>query len=446
MYNKNLQYSLPIILLLLLVSVSAWSIFEDTNISIPLDPVKVELISNNGQYMLYCNGKPYYVKGAGSGYDRMESLAQHGANAMRTWSVNNEQTSGKEILDRAYQLGLMVSMGIDVGRERHGFDYNNQAAVKEQFDRIQEEVLSLKDHPALLVWGIGNELNLNYQNVKVWDAVNNIARMIHELDPNHPTTTMLAAGNVKEDINTVIKYCPEIDFLSFQIYGDIANLPDYINESNWDGAYIISEWGVTGHWEVERTTWDRPIEQTSHEKAVAIKENYEKVILANKDRCIGSFVFLWGQKQERTPTWYGLFLENGDETEAVDVMHYLWNKHWPDNRSPILHSLLLDEQNSSRSIQLSRGQKCKAIARVTDPDNDTITYTWTIHKEIPHANKSEGGDLEQHTDKVLESIGEFNDEFEFTVPEPGEYRLFVYATDGKDHSGTANIPFLVLDN
>jgi hypothetical protein len=34
----------------------------------------------------------------------------------------------------------------------------------------------------VLFWGIGNELNLDYTNAKVWDAVNDIVVKIHEVD------------------------------------------------------------------------------------------------------------------------------------------------------------------------------------------------------------------------------------------------------------------------
>ncbi len=43
--------------------------------------------------------------------------------------------------------------------------------------------MEYKDHPALMIWSIGNELNHGATNPKVWDAVNEISEMIHEIDP-----------------------------------------------------------------------------------------------------------------------------------------------------------------------------------------------------------------------------------------------------------------------
>ncbi len=406
-------------------------------------PIKVELKKENGKYQLYCDGKPFYIKGAGLEFGNMESLAKYGGNAFRTWRVDNGKQTGREVLDEAQKHGLLVCMGIEVGRERHGFDYDDPEAVQKQFDQIKKDVLELKDHPALMMWGIGNELNLHYENDKVWDAVNDIAAMIHEVDPNHLTTTMLA-GAGKKEISLIAEKCPDLDFVSFQLYGDIVNLPKYITESNYEGAYIVSEWGATGHWEVARTEWDRPIEQNSHEKALAYHERYLKVIASDPDHCIGSFVFLWGQKQERTPTWYGVFLENGDKTEAVDVMQYVWTGKWPDNRAPEMTSMTLNGKTAYENVYLKAGNEYSASTSVEEPDGDPLQYRWTIMKEVPRDQQSDGGDFEQKPNTILViEGGDVDNEITFEAPSAGEYRLFVYASDGKGSSATANIPFMV---
>ncbi len=48
-------------------------------------PAKVELKNNNGQFQLYVNNEPFYIKGAGLEFGNIESVAKHGGNSFRTW-------------------------------------------------------------------------------------------------------------------------------------------------------------------------------------------------------------------------------------------------------------------------------------------------------------------------------------------------------------------------
>lgn len=404
----------------------------------------VELRQQGEKFSLYVNGEAFYIRGAGLEGGDIEELALHGGNAMRTWRTDNMFRTGQEVLDEAYRNGIMVCMGIEIARERHGFDYNDSIAVKEQFEYARAEVLKYKDHPALLAWGIGNELNLHYSNPKVWEAVEEISLMIHEIDGKHPTTTMLAGAH-KDVVDVVMENCPSLDFLSFQLYGDIVNLPAYVEESGYQGAFVVSEWGATGHWEVAKTSWGRPIEQTSHEKAMAYHERYEKVIRSFEDQCIGSFVFLWGQKQERTPTWYGMFLEGGEGTEATDIMQYVWTGKWPENRAPQLINFHMNGKTAYDNIMILPGNACKAVVEVKDHEQDVLRYTWEIVPEVPENMQSDGGDFEQRQNSVMKQETT-RDEITFDAPDqPGQYRIFVYAYDGHENAATANIPFLVTE-
>ncbi len=329
-----------------------------------------------------------------------------------------------------------------MARERHGFDYNDQGAVDRQYEELKQEVLKYKDHPALLAWAIGNELNLGYTDPQVYDAVNDISKMIHELDPYHLTTTTLAGIN-KQVVEDIKARASDLDFLSIQLYGDLVNLPKYIRETKWTKPYMVTEWGAVGHWEVAKTDWDAPIENTSTEKAQNYLKGYQTAIEPFGDQCIGSYVFLWGQKQERTPTWYGMFLESGEVTEAVDVLHFIWNGQWPANRSPRLDSLRLNGQSAHDNIRLKPGTKHRAQVSLFDHEQDSLTYRWEIKAET--TDLKEGGDYEETPQSIA---GLFDQPFartmSFKVPDQsGPYRLFVYVYDGQGNAAHANIPFFV---
>ena len=405
-------------------------------------PAKVTLKKERGKFQLYVNNAPFYIKGAGLEFGQIATVAKHNGNSFRTWRTENGQQSGLEVLDEAQKNGLMVTMGIEVARERHGFNYNDKVAVKEQLENIKKEVLALKDHPALLIWAIGNELNLRSKNPKVWNAVNEISKMIHEIDPNHLTTTTLA-GISQQEIDLIKERCSDLDLLSVQLYGKIIELPQQIKDFGWTGPYMVTEWGATGHWEVPKTEWGAPIEENSTLKAANYLERFKVAIEADSLQCVGSYVFLWGQKQERTPTWYGVFLEDGSETESVDVMHYVWNGVWPENRTPQVQSFTINNKTAYQNVVLEANSSCSAMLNINDFENDKLNYDWEILPESTDLH--DGGDFENRPAAVEFTIISINEgELKFKVPEgKGAYRLFGYVNDGQQHAAAANIPFKV---
>lgn len=400
-------------------------------------PVKVEVKQANGRYELLRGGQPYFIKGAGGG-QFTERIKAYGGNSIRTWGTEGAEA----VLADANKNGLTVMLGLDVARERHGFDYNNPQAVAEQLQKLRADVLKYKDDPAVLFWGIGNELNLEYTNPKVWDAVQQIAQMIHEVDPNHPTSTVLAGLNQKE-VNYIKARCPAVDILSINTYAGLAAIPQQVRATGWTGPYVVAEWGPTGHWESPVTPWKASVEETSSQKAAVYQSRYEASVAKDKTQCLGTYVFLWGQKQERTPTWYGIFTEDGKESEVVDVMQYLWSGKWPENRAPHLSGFRLNGKQATDSVYLEPGKRYPAVVTVTDPDKDRLTYRWELLPES--TDLKSGGDRESRPQPISGLIPA-NAKAKTKLQAPakeGAYRLFIYTYDGHDNVATANIPFYV---
>jgi hypothetical protein len=398
--------------------------------------VAVRVVKSGSGFTLERGGRPYFVKGAG-GTSKMDLLKATGGNSIRTWST----AGADQVLDDAKRLGLTVTMGLDVARERHGFNYDDPVAVEKQLNRLRLEVQKYKDHPALLAWGIGNELNLDYTNPRVWNAVNDIARMIHKEDPSHPATTMLAGVNPKE-IDHIKTRCPDLDFISVQVYGGLAAVPKQLAAAGWHSAYLVTEWGPTGHWECPKTPWNAPIEETSSQKAAVYRSRYEASVRSDKN-CLGSYVFLWGQKQERTPTWYGLFTEAGEASEVVDVMQFEWTGKWPNNKAPNLASFTLSGKSAVEGIYLKPGMEYPLQLAVKDPNGDKLTARWEL---LPEATDlGQGGDKESRPQPItglLETASLKKSSLKAPA-KTGAYRVFVYVSDGHNKVATANIPFFV---
>ena len=406
------------------------------------NPVPVEVVRVADGYQLLRDGRPYQIKGAGMHANEIAVFAAHGGNSLRTWSTGDDRVTGGQLLDEAAKYGVTVALCLPLAHERHGFDYDDEEAVAEQLAFARQEVLKYKDHPALLMWIIGNELNHSYTNPRVFDAINDVSMMIHAVDANHPTTAALT-GFSAELVSTVEARAPDLDFLSFQLYAAIDQLPRNIKETGYSKPFMITEWGATGHWEVSKTAWGAPIEMNSSEKAKRFMERYEKVIAANPGQIIGSYVFLLGQKQERTPTWYGMLLEDGSKTESMDVMHYVWNGEWPAQRAPHVREMYLDSRRADQSVVLDAGRRYKARLDAIDPEEGELTYQWVIMHESEATEQ--GGDPEVTPGTVaIDIVAEDDGNITLTAPEePGAYRLFAHVYDDSGLAGHANIPFLV---
>ena len=142
-------------------------------------PSRVAIVSTGEQHWeLRVDDHAYEVRGvtfSGTGgpaaYDRdCERLAAIGVNTLRTWGAGPDTPA---LLDAAHKHGLRVLLGLWF---RHGqpgaeaddrFDYTKDTAgIASQQAAILESVRTYKNHPAVLAWGVGNEVFLNLPTTK----------------------------------------------------------------------------------------------------------------------------------------------------------------------------------------------------------------------------------------------------------------------------------------
>jgi hypothetical protein len=398
------------------------------------EPVPVELRQTDDGWQLLRAGEPYLIRGAG-GPASLERLAALGANSVRTWNIDG----AGEVLDEAHALGMTVTVGIWLGHERHGFDYDDRKQVAAQFNRVREAVLKYRDHPALLLWGIGNEMEgfESGDDPVIWKAVNDIAEMVKELDPNHPTMTVTSeVGGGR--IASVHERSPAIDIHGINTYGGAPSVAERLREGGATKPFVITEFGPVGPWESAKTEWGAPYEQTSTEKAEYYRRAYEKAILESGGQALGSYAFLWGSKMEGTATWFGMLLDDGAKLGAVDVMSQFWSGNPPANLSPQIEHIIIDADPV-----LEPGATLSASVRVGDPDGDDVTVTWALRAES--GDYHTGGDFRQALPDIDRAVIESaRGEATIRMPvEPGPYRLFAYVYDKAGSAATANIPLLV---
>jgi hypothetical protein len=419
-----------------ILSISIFLCFHFTDIKGQAAFVRIE--KENNTWQLLVNSRPFYIKGVvGNSY--LEKVKKYGGNSIRT-GFTIEQ------LDKAYSLGLTALVNLPAKAERDGMNYNDTSEIRKQTNGIISIVERTKNHPAVLMWAVGNELDyippLNPFNPKVWDAVNEAARAIHKIDPNHPVMTVIGTS-MMEKIADIKTHCPDIDLLGINTYGDIYTLPDTLKKYGWDKPYIITEWGPDGYWEVPKTPWGAPYEQTGLEKYLCYEKKYLTAINQKNSQCIGSYVFYWsGFKQETTHTWFCMFDSTGLESPLPGLMYRLWTGQRLKNEAPLIDSLNIGSFVSHQAIVLESGSMQKALVKVTDSDNDSLTYNWEIRPEAKYASYAGQGEKVPHPLRGLISGNRAATEFK-TPSQSGAYRLFVYVYDGHGHFSTANLPFFV---
>nr|WP_272903748.1 glycoside hydrolase family 2 TIM barrel-domain containing protein [Xanthobacter agilis] len=379
------------------------------------------------------DGRPFIPNGA-SGETRLPELKALGANVVRTYG----QEPG-EILDAAQRAGLKVIVGFWMGHPRLGFDYRNRQAVEAQLDGLRHMVERYRNHPALLMWGVGNEVEVELPPAEaqavVWPAIEEAARLVKTLDPSHPTLAVVAEVGT-DKARHVKELAPSIDVLGINGYGDgLLTSVTRARMQGWTGPVVLTEMGAQGHWEAPRTTWGARFEPTSSQKADLMR----RYLSTASHSGIGTIVFLWGQKQEVTPTWYSLLLPTGEWTETVEVMADQWDGSPPggDNHAPRILSLRLD----GPSVLTRTGTTLARVA-ATDPDGDPLKVEWQVMAES--TAPSFGGDREPVPPSFPDAVRDTQANAARIGPlPPGAYRVFVTVRDGRGAVATGNLPIYV---
>ncbi|MEO1235997.1 MAG: glycoside hydrolase family 2 TIM barrel-domain containing protein, partial [Planctomycetota bacterium] len=375
----------------------------------------------------------FELKGAG-GHARFRELAEAGGNTVRLWGVGD---GTERTLDAAHAAGLKVVVGLWLGHERHGFDYGDAGAVREQFEKTKADVLRFKDHPAVLMWGVGNEMEGfgNGDNPDVWRAVNDVAEMIHEVDGKHPTMTVTAEIG-GERIASINRWCPAINLHGINSYGGVHSIPQRYREAGGVKPYLVTEFGPPGVWEQADNDWGVPVEKTSTQKAEVYRSAY--AALAADPLCLGSFAFLWGHKQEATATWFGMFLPDGTKLGAVDAMTRAWSGSPPANRAPVVEPMEV-----VGAAVVRPGAEVEVTLAASDPDGDPLRTEWVLLAE--DEDRITGGDYRPTPPAFPKAIvASATDRARLTMPERGgNYRLYAYVRDGQGNGATANVPLRV---
>jgi len=253
---------------------------------------KVEIRKlKNGNFQLIAGGKPYIVKGVcyspipigqNHEYDWWSDpnkpwlvdgklMQEMGVNTIRLYQAHDNPQEVRQVIRDMYELyGIRTILGDWLGF----WEYPCPFYGDKQFqDRIRKEVLDMvslyKDEPGVLLWILGNENNYScLGHVQPWSSeeidkepdpqkqrfmrskiyysfVNDIARQIHQIDPDHP----VALGNGElVGLDVAAQFCPDIDLVACIIYRGktFGNLFKSLR-ATFDKPILISEFGADSY-------------------------------------------------------------------------------------------------------------------------------------------------------------------------------------------------------
>jgi len=282
----------------------------------------VTIVTVSGR-KVFVNGKPFTIRGVGYAptpiggdpetapphgdyftpdystiYNRdLPLLRCIGANTIRLWGwkYNGDHS---DFLDAAYNSGIrpiyvIVSYWVDASYDIS--DPTARQAIKAEFTQM---VAIHKNHPAVLMWAIGNELNAPWMfgdSDDLFSLIDEMAQAAHmeEGDDYHPVTTPLADIDL---INTIANRDPEVpnlDVWSVQVYrgSSFGSLfSDYAAVS--EKPLVITEYGIDAYDDENEDEYENigaPYQAT-------YAESLWNEIVANSDVCSGGSIMAYSDE------------------------------------------------------------------------------------------------------------------------------------------------------
>ena len=357
-------------------------------------------------------------------------LAEAGAGVVRVYGESHAW-----VLDEAARLGLKVVMGLSVARPAKGFRLDDAAAVRAQEQAILRFVQRHRHHPALLAWGVGNEVELGSpEPLPSWREVNRLAGLIKALDPAHPTM-MAVSDNSDENLALLAGCCSQVDIVGINVYaGSVFALPERMRRAGITKPVVIAEFGPIGQWQAGTKPWGAPIEPTSTEKAWYFRD--AMAFVRSQPALLGAFPFLWGAKHEQTGTWHGLLLADGSLTAMTDALTLAWGRPVPEP-APRIRGIGIGADEFAPRAEISAGVDAVSF------DGTPLTTVWEVRAEEPPPGQGTSFDVAPPRIEVTVLHADAAT-VRFVAPErPGAYRLFMTLRDRKGKVATANLPFRV---
>lgn len=396
-------------------------------------------------WRLMVDGKPFEVKGVTFGYSEdvdnydahFQELQSLGVNTIRTWGT--DEFTG-QMLDAAHQYGMKVMVGIWMRHGRPGMEDDDRFNYLEDTEGMEvmyanavRTVEAYKDHPAVLTWGVGNEVYLNTATDAEKEAysklLERICRAIKELDPNHPVTSVEAWTF---GLDWWQQYVPSIDIYGLNIYGaGAAYLAAELEKRGIDKPYIVTEFGVTGEWDMPEDENGVKVEPSDQQKYDAIARGYSEWI-KSEPACLGVYFFHYANGADFLSIW--LFTHfKGMTRPQYWAIREAYTGQKPANNVPLIEHFELP------GAEGKGGAWVPVALKTSDVENEALEVSF-------YYNQRTGSRKRRDQVLPLHSRGNATDGFEIQLPPvDGPAKIYVAIKDTYNNVGMASTSLVVSD-
>ncbi len=399
----------------------------------------VKVTGSQGDWRLTVDGQPYQIKGLTWGpaiadADRyLPDLRSMGVNTLRTWGTD---ATSKPLLDSAAANGIKVIAGFWLqpgGGPGSGgcVNYRTDTAYKDQMlAEFPTWVATYKDHPGVLMWNVGNESVLGLQNCysgeeleRQRDAyttfVNDIAKKIHGVDPDHPVTSTDAWTGAWPYYQ---RNAPDLDLYAVNSYNAVCDIKATWEQGGYTKPYIVTETGPAGEWEVPDDANGVPEEPTDQAKAAGYTKAWN-CVTGHRGVALGATMFHYGTEDDFGGVWFNLLPAGQKRLSYYAVKKAYGADTSHDNTPPVISSLAVDGDPA----KVEAGRDLTLTVKATDPDGDALSYQVL------------GSSMYLDKDKKLTPLPATDlggGRLRVTAPDrPGVWKVYAKATDGKGNVG-----------
>jgi len=387
----------------------------------------------------------FHIKGV-CGEGDYERLSSFGVNTVRGYTISSPETMRAK-LDEVHSYGMkmivsewMPHHGENKGDNGSTWDFDYEKSGDKLIADLLAKVEAIGDHPAILMWGLGNEVHLDEPYLR---TINRMSEEIHKRFPHHLTSLTIINAEPHK-LEKIKREAPDIDVLGLQSYsagavrGGIKNA-----EMHWKKPFYYSEFNGKGPWNFKNTDWGVALDETEPSRLGDLRQAYDAIEASNL--CLGSTVFIWGYTGVNRPTYFSLLLAEdpakyNESTPKSDLLmtpraehlaERFTGKPFAGNRAPLLTTLNFNE--GKKSAVIKAGGNIRVEVDAEDPEGDAVFYkAWFL-------------DTKSRKPTVASGPHEFKgSEGSLTAPStPGSYLVMVYALDGNGGASASTLPLLV---